>query len=57
MEILIIFLLLESIWGALILPLLVLDSAQTMHEPAELFIPRNSVKTVAGFDYALVNRT
>ena len=32
------FLLSESIWRALILPVLVLDSARTMHGPAEHFI-------------------
>ena len=47
----------ESIWGAIILPALVLDSAQTMHGPAEQLIPRNSVETVAGFDYVIIIHT
>ena len=36
----------------------ILDSAQTMHWPAENFIKiRNSVESVEGYDYAMVNWT
>ena len=51
------FLFLESLGGALVLPLLVLDSVQTIHESAEHFIPRNSIETEAGVDYAMAKRT